>query len=86
MNKDNQLLAEAYGHVKERSQTMLYTGRPEDIHYYNDMDGRVRSIQNAVNNRGIRFMHAYVKPGKDGWYYCLEPKEDFEAALIPLQD
>ena len=85
MNKDQKILAEAYDQVDD-NPTMAYMGRPEDIHFYADLDGRVRSLQNGVENRGLTYTTVYVKPSKDGWYYTLKPKEDFDPALVPEQD
>ena len=82
MNKDQKLIAEAYGQVNEMSATMLYIGDPADIHYFDDLEGRLEKIRQA-GKRGIKFKTAYVKVSDGEYYFSEEPKEGFSPAFIP---
>lgn len=92
-SKDADLLAEAYESVASKRDIRLFMGNPEDIHYFDDLEGRINAIRTAVH-RGVKFITAYVKPGKDGYYYSLEPLPDishgeykeYQPALVPEED
>lgn len=92
-SKDTDLIAEAYSNVTNKRNIKLFMGNPEDIHYFDDLEGRINTIRTAAH-RGVKFITAYVKPGKDGYYYSLEPLTDishgehkeYQPALVPEKD
>lgn len=92
-SKDQELIAEAYESVASKRDIRLFMGNPEDIHYFDDLHERINAIRTAVH-RGVKFITAYVKPGKDGYYYSLEPLPDishgeykeYQPALVPEED
>lgn len=73
----------------------LFMGNPERIVYFTDMHEQAIRMLIRETNKGTKYITAYVKPGKDGYYYSLEPLPDmmknsefkeYQPALVPEED
>lgn len=85
MNKDTELLAEAYRKIISEELTdaakqrdiKLFMGNPRHIVYFMDMNEQHIEMLRRETNNGTRFITVYVKPGKGGdYYYSLTPLSD----------
>ena len=87
MNKDQKLIAEAYGQVDD-NPTMAYFGEFKDVIPINIIEGSgfLKRIESDIN-RGVQYISAFVKREEPEdkeitLFYPLKPKEGFEPALM----
>ena len=79
------LMADQERYEKNSEASKAFMGDPRDCHFANDLDGRVEKIRQQLL-RGVKFRLAYMKWGHYGLVYRDTPYEDFEAALMPIED
>lgn len=69
-----------------KQKVFAYMGDLSKVHFISDLgEERTRRLKHQIDS-GVKFKSVFADYGKDSLVYTNEPKEGFQAALIPDEE